>query len=126
MAPLRASKTKSEWLPDDPMAFAPSTPWKLPCITTWGDSQSQNHPTNSAEEAKLLATTRLKAIGSAFRKGNRVSMNIAVSFNRLWGANWACGRGAGHTIFGLRAEYARIIRTRLYGGEFFSSELGDK
>src|ERR1017187_10077059 len=52
MAPLRASTTKSEWLPDDPMAFAPSTPWKLPCITTWGDSQSQNHPTNSAEEAE--------------------------------------------------------------------------
>jgi hypothetical protein len=23
----------------------------LPCITTWGNSQSQNHPTDSAEEA---------------------------------------------------------------------------
>jgi hypothetical protein len=51
MVPLRASTTKSESLPDDPTAFAPSTLWKVPCITTWADSQSQNHPTNSAEEA---------------------------------------------------------------------------
>jgi hypothetical protein len=55
MAPLRASTTKFEWLPDDPTAFAPSTPWKLPCITTWDDSQSQNRPTNSAEEADVFA-----------------------------------------------------------------------
>src|ERR1017187_9610124 len=53
MVPLRASTTKSESLPDDPTAFAPSTLWKLPCITTWADSQSQNHPTNSAEEAQI-------------------------------------------------------------------------
>jgi hypothetical protein len=26
----------------------------LPCITTWDDSQSQNRPTNSAEEAILV------------------------------------------------------------------------
>ena len=53
MVPLRASTTKSEWLPDDPTAFAPTKPWKSPFITTWADSRSQNHPTNSAEEAEL-------------------------------------------------------------------------
>jgi hypothetical protein len=30
MALLRASTTKSEWLPDDPTAFVPSMPWKSP------------------------------------------------------------------------------------------------
>src|SRR5271166_5805101 len=53
MAPLRASTTKSEWLPDDPTAFAPSRLWKLPSITTWDDSRNQNHPTDSAEEANM-------------------------------------------------------------------------
>ena len=38
MALLRVSTTKSEWLPDDPTAFAPLMPWKLPSITTWDDS----------------------------------------------------------------------------------------
>ena len=47
----RASTTKSEWLPDDPTASAPITPWKLLCITTWGVCQNQNPPTDSAEEA---------------------------------------------------------------------------
>src|ERR1035437_5564616 len=51
MAPLRASTTKSEWLPDDPTGFVPSRLWKLPSITTWDDSRNQNHPTDSAEEA---------------------------------------------------------------------------
>src|ERR1039458_10220857 len=35
------------------MAFAPSTPWKLPCIITWDGSRNQNLPTDSAEEAKI-------------------------------------------------------------------------
>src|ERR1039458_7691521 len=51
MAPLRASTTKSEQLPDDPTGFVPSRLWKLPSITTWDDSRNQNHPTDSAEEA---------------------------------------------------------------------------
>src|ERR1035441_10260595 len=34
------------------MAFAPSTPWKLPCIITWDGSRNQNLPTDSAEEAE--------------------------------------------------------------------------
>src|ERR1039457_66789 len=55
MAPLRVSTTKSEWLPDDPTAFVPSRPWKLPFITTWDDSRNQNHPTDSAEEAEKHA-----------------------------------------------------------------------
>src|ERR1039458_6268044 len=52
MAPLRASTTKSEELPDDPTGFVPSRLWKLPSITTWDDSRNQNHPTDSAEEAQ--------------------------------------------------------------------------
>src|ERR1017187_2547159 len=55
MAPLRASTTKSEQLPDDPTGFVPSTLWKLPSITTWDDSRNQNHPTDSAEEAHLIS-----------------------------------------------------------------------
>src|ERR1017187_4649469 len=35
------------------MAFAPTKPWKLPFITTWGGSPNRNLPTNSAEEAKI-------------------------------------------------------------------------
>src|SRR5437667_2947226 len=54
MAPWRASTTKSEWLPDDPTAFAPSRLWKLLCITIWGDSQNQNLPTDSAEEGTMF------------------------------------------------------------------------
>src|SRR5674476_201763 len=54
MAPLRVSTTKSEWLPDDPMAFVPTRPWKSPFITTWDDSRNQNHPTDSAEEAQFV------------------------------------------------------------------------
>src|ERR1035441_7014997 len=34
------------------MAFAPTKPWKLPFITTWGGSPNRNLPTNSAEEAR--------------------------------------------------------------------------
>src|SRR5664280_1101411 len=55
MVPLRASTTKSESLPDDPTAFVPSRPWNLPSITTWDDSRNQNHPTDSAEEAFIVA-----------------------------------------------------------------------
>src|ERR1019366_460404 len=36
------------------MAFAPSTPWKLPCIITWDGSRNQNLPTDSAEEAIFI------------------------------------------------------------------------
>jgi hypothetical protein len=54
MAPLRASTTKSEWLPDDPTAFVPTRQWKLPSITTWDDCRNQNRPTDSAEEAEFL------------------------------------------------------------------------
>src|ERR1035437_10769418 len=36
------------------MAFAPTKPWKLPFITTWGGSPNRNLPTNSAEEADIL------------------------------------------------------------------------
>src|ERR1039457_6643972 len=52
MALWKASTTKSEWSPDDPTAFAPTKPWKLPFFTTWGGSPNRNLPTNSAEEAK--------------------------------------------------------------------------
>src|SRR5450759_4572706 len=62
MAPLRASTTKSEWLPDDPTAFVPSMPWKLPFITTWDDSRNQNHPTDSAEEAQKCGGTSLNRL----------------------------------------------------------------
>ena len=55
MAPLRASTTKSEWLPDDPTAFVPTMLWKLPFITTWDGSRNQNHPTDSAEEARFFS-----------------------------------------------------------------------
>src|ERR1039458_1234746 len=54
MALWKASTTKSEWRPDDPTAFAPTKPWKLPFITTWGGSPNRNLPTNSAEEADFL------------------------------------------------------------------------
>src|SRR5450432_1826431 len=33
---------KSEWLPDDPAASAPSLPWKLPFITTWDDPEPES------------------------------------------------------------------------------------
>src|ERR1017187_5594201 len=36
------------------MAFAPTKPWKLPFITTWGGSPNRNLPTNSAEEAEIV------------------------------------------------------------------------
>jgi predicted RecB family nuclease len=39
------------------MAFVPTTLWKLPFITTWGDSRNQNQPTDSAEEAQNLEST---------------------------------------------------------------------
>src|ERR1035441_6434457 len=39
------------------MAFAPTKPWKLPFITTWGGSPNRNLPTNSAEEAEMSMTT---------------------------------------------------------------------
>src|SRR5438128_12495177 len=54
MVPWRTSTTKSEWLPEDPMAFVPTRLWKSPFITTWGDSRNQNHPTDSAEEDGTL------------------------------------------------------------------------
>src|ERR1017187_9259947 len=59
MAPLRASTTKSEYLPDDPTGFVPSRLWKLPSITTWDDSRNQNHPTDSAEEADFNGKRRI-------------------------------------------------------------------
>jgi len=52
-APSKVSTTKSEWLPDDPTAFARTKLWKLPSITTWDASRNQNHPIDSAEEAFL-------------------------------------------------------------------------
>src|ERR1017187_9703213 len=69
MAPLRASTTKSEWLPDDPTAFVPTTLWKLPFITTWDDSRSQNHPTDSAEEANLKTCLLSGNSGQLLPKG---------------------------------------------------------
>src|ERR1039458_3320987 len=59
MALWKASTTKSEWGPDDPTAFAPTKPWKLPFITTWGGSPNRNLPTNSAEEALFAAYHKL-------------------------------------------------------------------
>src|ERR1039457_660777 len=53
MALWKASTTKSEWSPDDPTAFAPTKPWKLPFITTWDGYRNRNLPTDSAEEAYL-------------------------------------------------------------------------
>src|SRR5450759_3595213 len=64
MAPWRASTTKSEWLPDDPTAFAPIKLWKLPFITTWDDSRNQNHPTDSAEEAIFYARYADEHVGT--------------------------------------------------------------
>src|SRR5450759_5339547 len=65
MAPLRVSTTKSEWLPDDPTAFVPTSLWKLPFITTWDDSRNQNRPTDSAEEAKYYSRPTASQVISA-------------------------------------------------------------
>jgi transposase len=47
---VEGSTTKSEWLPDDPTASAPSRPWKLPSTTRWDAFRNQNHPIDSAEQ----------------------------------------------------------------------------
>ena len=54
MVPWKVSTTKFEWLPDVPMAFAPSRPWKLHSITIWDDCLNQNQPTSSARQAEKL------------------------------------------------------------------------
>src|SRR5664280_2635366 len=41
------------------MAFAPTKPWKWPCITRWDASLNRNQPTDSAEEAKNLFSRNL-------------------------------------------------------------------
>src|ERR1035441_3111893 len=52
------------------MAFAPTKPWKLPFITTWGGSPNRNLPTNSAEEAELIPETgQVAAWGDARASG---------------------------------------------------------
>src|SRR5260370_36894448 len=90
MAPWRASTTKSEWLPDDPTAFVPTRLWKLPCITTWDDSRSQNHPTDSAEEAYnrvppfrslgAIEPIQLLRTGLALARTTRVSARTASTY----------------------------------------------
>ena len=83
--PLRASTTKSEWLPDDPTAFAPSTLWKLPYITTWDDSQSQNRPTNSAEEA-IFYTSSFTFLDSSSKTHPPARLRIRLMLKALLGA----------------------------------------
>src|ERR1019366_7521165 len=82
MAPLRASTTKSEWLPDDPTAFVPTRLWKLPFITTWDDSQNQNHPTDSAEEAQ----NHLVPVPPRQRSAPDSGSSPALQFRRLYTA----------------------------------------
>src|ERR1017187_2402395 len=65
MVPWRVSTTKFEWLPDDFAAFVPSMLWKLLCITRWDDSQSQNRPIDSAEDALLILETSRPNCGAA-------------------------------------------------------------
>ena len=53
MTPSKDSTTRFEWLPEDPMAFAPMRLWKLPFITTWDEPRNQNPPPiDSAEEGE--------------------------------------------------------------------------
>src|ERR1017187_8969022 len=53
------------------MAFAPTKPWKLPFITTWGGSPNRNLPTNSAEEAKIVSDAQAdEPIGAALLGGS--------------------------------------------------------
>src|ERR1035441_7737803 len=82
----KALTTKSEWCPDDPTAFAPTKPWKLPFITTWGGSPNRNRPANSAEEAILL--TVVLALGfirdiSGFTAGAVAAMAMLISLIHL-------------------------------------------
>src|ERR1700694_1015433 len=92
MAPWRASTTKSEWLPDDPTAFAPSRLWKLLCITIWGDSRNQNLPTDSAEEGVLTQDSQgYQMVGLLMRSKGRqipciaqVSPNIPANVRVRW------------------------------------------
>src|ERR1035441_10494534 len=61
------------------MAFAPSTPWKLPCIITWDGSRNQNLPTDSAEEAY----TNAGRIDSAPTSAGPVT-NLVTGLNNVW------------------------------------------
>src|SRR5450759_4125318 len=90
MAPLRASTTKSEWLPDDPTAFVPSMPWKLPFITTWDDSRNQNHPTDSAEEAHFFVVHLRRA--------------------RVWHRRRTTNRKILHVLQHKRRDAGRLLR----------------
>src|ERR1035441_5096127 len=76
----KALTTKSEWCPDDPTAFAPTKPWKLPFITTWGGSPNRNLPTNSAEEASkqggLMSQKRIHQIEQRIDRVKRALLEI--------------------------------------------------
>src|ERR1035441_11025181 len=54
------------------MAFAPTKPWKLPFITTWGGSPNRNLPTNSAEEAFYRLQMESRDIRSTIGVGGGV------------------------------------------------------
>ena len=83
------------------MAFAPTKPWKLPFITTWGGSPNRNLPTNSAEEAYfssiayvLLQTLRRTALaGTELAKAQcgtirlkllKIGAQIRVTVRKIW------------------------------------------
>src|ERR1039457_2309988 len=59
------------------MAFAPTKPWKLPFITTWGGSPNRNLPTNSAEEAFFHVDDRRHHLRDEFLHTDR---NLGISF----------------------------------------------
>src|ERR1035437_2174275 len=92
MAPLRASTTKSEWLPDDPTAFVPTMLWKLPFITTWDGSRNQNHPTDSAEEAeKAQNPPGLRHVSRDVREKGDLGYAPKIRIDRVCGWHAADG-----------------------------------
>src|SRR5258708_7821911 len=109
MASLRASTTKSEWLPDDPTASVPTRRWKLPSITTWDDSRNQNHPTDSAEEVKweqglfggkVLQAASLEKMTKPFK--SNYAFGLAVE---TVGAHKVIQHGGGIEGFNTELEY---------------------
>src|ERR1019366_6029670 len=69
------------------MAFAPTKPWKLPFITTWGGSPNRNLPTNSAEEADILPLPSLTYTEPASGQVVRLSRRgLLCRASRRWHA----------------------------------------
>src|ERR1039457_4266494 len=74
------------------MAFAPTKPWKLPFITTWGGSPNRNLPTNSAEEADILPLPSLTYTEPASGQVVRLSRRgLLCRASRRWHAVGGAG-----------------------------------